>query len=1222
MAILFSNTTKFEIMRQIQLLSSFLLIVLMVLPHNLTAQHISFWNGDTEHWELGNGTEEDPYLIENAQQLAHIATMVNSGETHFEDTWFKLTTDVYIDSLTNWNPIGYNTYYFSGHFDGDNHTITIYLYTSMLYGGIFGNVQEGSISNLNTAGQIQLYIRNSSQAFFGGICGIGNTNFINCHNTCNISTSSNRSGSHFCSGGICGYSNSNSNFNNCHNSGDIYTHSSNAHSGGICGRTMSASNFTDCHNTGRITTFSNYSGGVSSGGICGSSSSDMTHFIHCDNTGLIESSYSASSNSTNTSYSGGICGNSTATFIYCYNTGNISSYTYSGGICGYNCTVSHCYNTGNISSIRYAGGICGFEYGNSYNDSISNSYNVGTLSGNSYKGGICGYGGTITNCYYIDTCGHTATTGGTSLTMGQMKSPSFPDSLNADSVAFVNDIMPNLNHGYPIFGTVSTLEPNRVEDTTAVLNGYYQMPYDIDIQGFEYKKISDINYTTINTSGDSYVSYNVSGLDSNTHYTYRFFVQKDGVVFRGMDKTFTTSVCSLSVQITASTDKLCEGDTVTYSAIPWGSSGYQYIWSNGSDSSKIGVINDDTYTVTVTDARGCQATASKQMTRWPAAEATISGNNVLCNNSSTILTASGAYKYRWSTGSSKSYITVSSSGIYTCTCTNSYGCTTTRSIEVTIFTNPIIMGNTSFCHGEGTTLTANGGNSYLWNNGSTSSTINISQGGDYTVTATNEEGCSATSTITVIENPLPNIQISGNNSFCPGDSTILIALGANSYSWSNAITDSIITISSADTYTVEGTDANGCTNTASITVSQSPTYSITLTHSICEGETYDFHGQSLNTAGTYTHTLQSINGCDSVIILILTMKVPPMLTITGNTNFCQGQNSILTANGGNSYIWSNASSNNSISVSESGVYSVTATNTDGCSATAAVTVTVNPLPNVEITGNSTICQGGNTTLTATGADSYIWSTGENTEFAIISAFGIYTVTGTSIAGCSSSANITVLVSQLPVVTITGDTDICTGETTTLTAHGGETYLWSNGITDNIITVSSAGIYQVIGYNSAGCSSMADATINIWQHTTSEFSIECPEPCYIWNEETYCQSGDYTQTLQTNHGCDSVVTLHLTITVGVDNYYGIDFMVYPNPTDNIINIQFTNNYSPITEIRVYDMYGKILDVVRANNYSSMPSEMMQIDLSRFASGVYFIKALSDGNVIGVRKVLKQ
>ena len=105
----------------------------------------------------------------------------------------------------------------------------------------------------------------------------------------------------------------------------------------------------------------------------------------------------------------------------------------------------------------------------------------------------------------------------------------------------------------------------------------------------------------------------------------------------------------------------------------------------------------------------------------------------------------------------------------------------------------------------------------------------------------------------------------------------------------------------------------------------------------------------------------------------------------------------------------------------------------------------------------------------------------------------------------------------------------------------------------------------------------------------------------------------TQTLQTNHGCDSVVTLHLTITVGVDNYYGIDFMVYPNPTDNIINIQFTNNYSPITEIRVYDMYGKILDVVRTNNYSSMPSEMMQIDLSRFASGVYFIKALSDGNV---------
>ncbi len=481
----------------------------------------------------------------------------------------------------------------------------------------------------------------------------------------------------------------------------------------------------------------------------------------------------------------------------------------------------------------------------------------------------------------------------------------------------------------------------------------------------------------------------------------------------------------------------------------------------------------------------------------------------------------------------------------------------------------------------------------------------MSQSGLYTVTATNAEGCSAQADVTVTVNPLPSVNISGNSSFCQGDNVSLTATGASSYAWNNSSSNASIAVNNAGTYTVTGTDANGCSSTATKTVSVNPIYNIPLTHSMCEGESYNFYGQNITAAGTYTHTLQTVNGCDSVLTLVVTLKALPPTAITGNTTICEGETATLTANGGVSYSWSNGSTNNSISVSQSGIYTVTATNAEGCSVTADVTVTVNPLPNVNISGNTTLCAGNSTTLTATGADSYTWSTGDNTASVSISAFGVYTVTGTTTAGCSGTANVTVLVSQLPVITITGETDICVGESTILTANGGETYLWSDGTTDNSITINTAGIYQVIGYNAAGCFSMADATVNVWQSATSEFSVECADSCYIWNDQAYCATGDYTQILQTVHGCDSLVTLHLTITVGVDDYNILDFKVYPNPATGVVNVEYTTyEVQSYGELHLFDVYGKLLRVI------PIVSETTPIDVATLAPGTYFVRVTTD------------
>ena len=137
---------------------------------------------------------------------------------------------------------------------------------------------------------------------------------------------------------------------------------------------------------------------------------------------------------------------------------------------------------------------------------------------------------------------------------------------------------------------------------------------------------------------------------------------------------------------------------------------------------------------------------------------------------------------------------------------------------------------------------------------------------------------------------------------------------------------------------------------------------------------------------------------------------------------------------------------------------------------------------------------------------------------------------------------------------------------------------------------------------------------------TSITVACPDSCYTWNGVDYCESGTYTQTLQTVHGCDSVVTLHLTIAVGIDDHnQGAAITVYPNPTSGVIHVQLTMNNVQLNnvEIQLYDAFGRLLQTtggVRANNHS--PLQTAQIDLSPFAPGIYFIKAVAESNVLAI------
>ena len=401
----------------------------------------------------------------------------------------------------------------------------------------------------------------------------------------------------------------------------------------------------------------------------------------------------------------------------------------------------------------------------------------------------------------------------------------------------------------------------------------------------------------------------------------------------------------------------------------------------------------------------------------------------------------------------------------------------------------------------------------------------------------------------------------------------------------------------------------------------------------------------------------------------------PVVNISGDTELCSGETTALTANGADTYLWNNGTNGAVLTTGLPGTYTVIATNAQGCSATASTYVTVNPLPNITISGNTAVCQGNTTTLVANGAATYQWSNGVSGAVNTIGTFGIYTVTGISAEGCSNTATATVVVYQLPVLNISGDTELCSGETTTLTANGAATYLWNNGTTDAALTTGAAGTYTVIGTDEHGCYSTAsiDVAVNYpssaevtvvecdsyeWQgitrtesgdytwtgqtaagcdsiitlHLTINESVttevtETASNSHEWHGTTYTESGDYTWTGQTANGCDSTVILHLTITTGdttgIITYDDGHFTVYPNPTSGIVNVRLDGNDAiwNVAEIQVFDVYGRLLHTVETCHGASLQTTI-EIDLSSYAPGIYLIQLVGDGRVIGVQKVVKQ
>jgi hypothetical protein len=271
--------------------------------------------------------------------------------------------------------------------------------------------------------------------------------------------------------------------------------------------------------------------------------------------------------------------------------------------------------------------------------------------------------------------------------------------------------------------------------------------------------------------------------------------------------------------------------------------------------------------------------------------------------------------------------------------------------------------------------------------------------GTYTVYVKDDAGNEESSMVTITDPPPVTANVTGNLTVCSGKTTTLTATGGSSYLWNGTLgTNAAIMVSPT-------------TNT---------TYSVSVT-----------------AMGKQLHL-------DSLLVTV-TVNSLPTAVISGTTTICNGGSTTLTASGATTFAWSGSlGANASVMVNPTATttYTVTVTDGNGCTDTETSTVTVNSLPTAVISGTTTICNGGSTTLTASGATTFAWSGSLGANASVMvnpTATTTYTVTVTDGNGCTDTETSTVTVNSLPVASISGDLTVCSGETTTLTASGANSY---------------------------------------------------------------------------------------------------------------------------------------------------------------------------------------
>ena len=605
----------------------------------------------------------------------------------------------------------------------------------------------------------------------------------------------------------------------------------------------------------------------------------------------------------------------------------------------------------------------------------------------------------------------------------------------------------------------------------------------------------------------------------------------------GQNTILTSTVTPTNDSCNAS----CDG-TATI-VVSGGTLPYTYIWTGGQTTSTATGLCAGTFTITATDAIGCIHIDSAIITEPSVLASNISGINPLCNVSCDGSVSSAPtggtppYTYAWSNGCSTSTCTGLCAGTYTLVLTDTNNCSVTNTVTLTApaaLSSSVTVTNDS-CNGDcnGTAIvTVSGGTvpyTYLWCSGQTTTSVTGLCAGTCSLIITDANGCTKIDSAVITEPLLLVVNISGTNPICNSscDGSVSAAPTGGTlpytYAWSNGCSTSPCTGLCAGTYTLMVTDANGCTDTASITlVDPVITTSVTVTNASCNSNcdgtatvtvsggaapyTYLWcNGETTTSAtglcvGTCTIIITDANGCTKIDSAVITQPNILASNITGTNPLCNGfcDGSVSSSPTGGTppytFLWSNGCTTSSCTGLCTGTYSLTLTDANGCTAIDIIVLIDPPiLTSTDVVVNASCINtiDGSICVTPSGGTppyTYLWNNAQTDSCATALGVGVYSVTITDANGCSFSDSMTVGAITIVVANAGSDVAACFGDTVMLCSNNINATIsiwcpisWTPADTDTcILVIPPAGIndFVVIAMNGL-CSDTDTVSVTIY-----------------------------------------------------------------------------------------------------------------------------------------------
>ncbi|MBI3136855.1 MAG: T9SS type A sorting domain-containing protein [Bacteroidetes bacterium] len=777
------------------------------------------------------------------------------------------------------------------------------------------------------------------------------------------------------------------------------------------------------------------------------------------------------------------------------------------------------------------------------------------------------------------------------------------------------------------------------EATDIVLGG----SGNLYVTGYSYESATNNDYTTLKydlsgnmiweTSFDGPSSLSDQAIRMKLDPTENIFVtgKSHGGPSTNLDYS-TIKYCQLET-LGGADEAICAGQNVNLTA----TGGINITWSVSSGDAgslsctSCSTVNVDpttttTYLVSSESATGCidYDTVVVVVNAIPVPTIYADGPLTFCTGGDVVLSTDIYSSYLWSTTATSNSITVTSAGTYTVTITDVNGCQNSANATVAINGLPTVNAGSDFtvCPGDSEPLNATGASTYLWNVDVTLSQLNIPNPDatptgttSYIVTGTDVNGCQDKDTLVGSLYALPAVNAGSDGQVCVGDPWPLNATGANSYLWNSSpslsalnIPNPVATPMSQTEYFVTGTDANGCSNIDSVTIS------------------------TINLPGISA-------GVDKTI--------------------CEGESVQIFATGGISYTWNADPTLSSTSISNpfasplvTTTYTVEGTDINSCSNTDQVVVFVNTLPNVSAGPDTSVCVGGTIQLQATGASTYTWAPNASLSATNISNPNAspggpttYFVTGQDVNGCENSAQVTVAINPLPTISAGPDVAICIGDSTQLNGTGGTIYVWTFNTTLSDFVVAdpwaeptATTTYYLTATDANGCSNTDDVTVTVNPLPTppvitldSVFIFSSYPTGNQWyvngnpilgetndtvNYATVGQNGGYTVLYTDSNGCSSFSdgsNIIVIFDVGIAETNEMMLRIYPNPTQGMLTIELEEG---IDQLLIVSIDGTVAQVE-----TNLVSGINTLDLNHLSSGTYALQFVKGDQVIS-KRIIKQ